>query len=47
LAGADGGGVDQRQRTAFPDGVMKLDAVYSADDRVATRFRFEGHAGPS
>jgi predicted ester cyclase len=34
-------------RTAFPDGVMKLDAVHSADDRVATRFRFEGtHSGP-
>ena len=34
-------------RTAFPDGVMTVDAIYAADDRVATRFRFEGtHTGP-
>src|SRR4051794_20973557 len=34
-------------RTAFPDGVMTVDAVHAADDRVATRFRFEGtHTGP-
>jgi steroid delta-isomerase-like uncharacterized protein len=34
-------------RTAFPDGVMTVDATYAADDRVATRFRFEGtHTGP-
>jgi predicted ester cyclase len=34
-------------RTAFPDGVMTLDAIHCADDRVATRFRFEGtHTGP-
>jgi predicted ester cyclase len=34
-------------RTAFPDGVMELDAIHCADDRVATRFRFTGtHTGP-
>jgi predicted ester cyclase len=34
-------------RTAFPDGVMTLDAVHCEGDRVATRFRFEGtHTGP-
>jgi predicted ester cyclase len=34
-------------RTAIPDGVMTVDAMYSADDRVATRFRFTGtHTGP-
>jgi predicted ester cyclase len=34
-------------RKALPDGVMTVDALYAADDRVATRFRFEGtHTGP-
>jgi predicted ester cyclase len=34
-------------RTAIPNGVMTVDAFYASDDRVATRFRFEGtHTGP-
>jgi predicted ester cyclase len=34
-------------RTAIPDGVMTVDGFYASDDRVATRFRFEGtHTGP-